>query len=192
METFSQSHKKLQVFCADFWPSADDCSLILADVGIDSARINLSEPSIMRWLSIIRELMRRNDGSMGVLVVVLMKQYPDNKALRDVCSPWIPATPAKDTSDAVPAGTVPVPAGAVLVKKFEDEASPDPKSNPKPDPKTKLVPVVTPVDFAEEAELVVPRIDTLWAAMVDMEQRMVEMEQWRKALSISKPAKKNG
>lgn len=139
----------------------------------------MAEPSIMRWLSIIRELMRKNDGSMGRLVVVLMKQYPDNKSLRDVCAPWIPASPAKDTT--APAVAPDLPPGAVLVKKFEDE---------KPLPKQKVVPVVAPVDFADEAELVVPRVDTLWEAMIEMERRMVEMEQWRSALSL--PAAKKG
>lgn len=176
METFSQSHKNLQMFCADFWPSQADCELILGDVGVDSKRINMAEPSIMRWLSIIRELMRKNDGSMAQLVIVLMRQYPENKSLAAVCAPWIPATPAKSSPNtSVPSApdTV-VPAGAVLAKKFEPELA--------------VVPVVAPVDFAEEAALVVPRIDTLWEAMIDMERRMVEMEQWRSALSI--PAKK--
>lgn len=192
MEVFSQSHKNLQMFCADFWPSQADCELILGDVGIDSTRINMAEPSIMRWLSIIRELMRKNDGSMGRLAIVLMKQYPENKSLAAVCAPWIPANPAKSSPNtsalpvvdsAAPEPSVPpVPPGAVLVKKFETE----PKSKPKPE----LVPVVAPVDFADEAELVVPRIDTLWEAMVDMERRMVEMEQWRNALSAQRPAKK--
>lgn len=187
MEVFSQSHKNLQMFCADFWPSQADCESILADVGIDSARINMAEPSIMRWLSIIRELMRKNDGSMGRLVIVLMKQYPENKSLAAVCAPWVPATPAKSSPNtSVPASEVmpetAVPPGAVLAKKFE------PETKSKPD----LVPVVVPPDFADEAELVVPRIDTLWEAMIDMERRMVEMEQWRSALSVPKSAKKNG
>jgi hypothetical protein len=189
VEVFSQSHKNLQMFCADFWPSQADCELILGDVGIDSTRINMAEPSIMRWLSIIRELMRKNDGSMGRLVIVLMKQYPENKSLAAVCAPWIPATPAKsspNTSVPLPADSAApetvVPPGAVLAKKFESE----PKSKPKP----ALVPVVAQPDFADEAELVVPRIDTLWEAMVDMERRMVEMEEWRSSLFAKRPANK--
>lgn len=168
MEQFSVAHKALQVFCADFWPSAEDCSLILGDIGIESARINLGEPSIMRWLSIINELRRRDDGSLGRLVVVLMDQYPENQALRAVCAPWIPANPAKTTQDKPDVPVAPVPAGAVLVKKF----TPEPKAAVEP----KVVPLVAPADFADDAELVVPKIDTLWDAVVDMEQRYVELE----------------
>lgn len=191
MEVFSQSHKNLQMFCADFWTTAEDCQLILSDVGVDSKRINLAEPAIMRWYSIIRELMRKNDGSMARLVVVLMKQYPENQALRDVCAPWIPATPAKTSSVDVDAT---LPPGAVLVKKFEAESGPEPKTKPKPEPAPKLVPVAVPEDFAEDAPLTVARIDTLWAAMVDTENRLREIEEWRNSLFArqSSPAKKKG
>lgn len=181
MEIFSKSHKALQIFCAGFWDTAADCELILGDVGIDSTRINLAEPSLMRWYSIIRELIRKNDGSMAVLVDVLMKQYPENKSLSAVCAPWIPSQPAKSapvesaTPEAPLAPSASVPTGAVLVKKFET--------------KPELVPVVAPLDFAEEAEEVIPRIETLWAAMIDVEQRLVELEQWR---NQPQPAKKKG
>ena len=162
MEQFSVAHKALQVFCADFWPSAEDCSLILGDIGIEGARINLGEPSIMRWLSIINELRRRDDGSLSRLVVILMEQYPENQALRTVCAPWIPAHPMQSAQEKPVAAVAPVPTGAVLVKKFVAEP--------------KVVPLVAPADFADDAELVVPKIDTLWDAVVDMEQRYVELE----------------
>lgn len=138
----------------------------------------MDEPSIMRWLSIIRELMRKDDGSMARLVVVLIKQYPQNKALQAVCAPWIPATPARtDPVQSVPPDSpvkseplkpelvAPVPTGAVLVKKFVAESKP--------------VPVVVPADFADEAGMAVARIDTLWAAMIDVEQRLANIEGWR-------------
>lgn len=144
LETFSQAHKTLQMFCAEFWSSAVDCEFILADIGVDSKRINLAEPSIMRWLSIIRELMRMNDGSMGRLVSALMKQYPENQSLRAVCAPWVPAAPAK--TEVLP---------------------------------SEVVPVVAAVDFATDVALVVPRVDTLWETLVDMERRLLELEQWR-------------
>lgn len=176
MEIFSKSHRDLQMFCADFWPSAADCQLILTDVGIESGRINMDEPSIMRWLSIIRELMRKDDGSMARLVVVLMKQYPDNKALAAVCAPWTPAVPARSALIEAPMPDEPnIPAGAVLVKKFDKKDTPVAApvgTKPASDP----VPVVVPPDFADEATLVVPRLDTLWEAMIDTERRLVELE----------------
>lgn len=179
MESWSVAHKNLQIFCADVWDTAERCQLILDEIGISSGRISLSEPSIMRWYRIILELMRRNDGSMTQLVQALMKDYPGNSALAVVCAPWTPSAPAKSLPipEPIPAPLVdsPVPPGAVLVKKFRDE------------PEPKAVPVVAPADFADEAELVIPRLDTLWEAMVDMERRMVEMEQWR---SLPKPARK--
>lgn len=176
MELWSVSHRNLQLLCADFWSTAEDCQSILDEIGISSGRINLSEPSIMRWMSIIRELMRKNDGSMARLVVVLTKQYPDNKQLADVCAPWVPSQPAKSLSEIPVSATTgtstntQVPDGAVLVKKFEDD---EPKPKPKP------VPVIAPPDFVEDATLVLPRIDTLWAAMIDVEQRLVELEKLR-------------
>lgn len=175
MESWSVSHKALQLFCASFWETADDCQLILDEIGISGSRINLSEPSIMRWLSIIRELMRKNDGSMGRLVTVLIKQYPENKQLLAVCSPWIAADPAMRGQSMQPESPDDVPPGAVLVKKFVNDNS--------------LVPVVAPHDFADEAGLVVPRIDTLWEAMVETERRLNELErrwdelyQWKDSL----------
>ena len=160
MESFSQSHKNLQMFCADFWPSAQDCELILGDVGIDSRRINMSEPSIMRWLSIIQEMRRRDDGSMSMLVNVLMKQYPENKQLREVCAPWIPTAPAKETLSATIVTTANATTAGVLVSK-----------KPK-----KLIPVVVDPDFSADADLVVPKLTTLWDAMIDTEKRITEME----------------
>lgn len=168
MEQWSVAHRSLQLFCADFWSTAEDCQAILDEIGISSGRINLSEPSIMRWMSIIRELMRKNDGSMARLVMVLTKQYPANQQLAAVCAPWIPAQPAKTmegaTTPAPEAGQAGVPKGAVLVKKFDAA------------PEAEPVPVVAPPDFADEAGLVVPRIDTLWEAMIDVERRIVELE----------------
>lgn len=186
MEIFSQSHKNLQLFCADFWPSQEDCQLILDDIGVSSGRINMAEPSIMRWLSIIRELMRKNDGSMARLVTVLIKQYPNNKDLIAVCAPWIPVMPAKSAEPVeenagspaqgapspAPAPAAAIPKGAVLVKKFED--------TPK-----EPVPIVAPPDFADEADLVVPRIDTLWEAMIDVERRLTDVER-----KLSQPERK--
>lgn len=175
MESWSVSHKALQLFCAGFWETADDCQLILDEIGISGSRINLSEPSIMRWLSIIRELMRKNDGSMGRLVTVLIKQYPDNQQLRTVCAPWIPANPAMPVQSMQPEQPDDVPAGAVLVKKFVNDHPP--------------VPVVAPPDFADEAGLIVPRVDTLWEAMVEtnrrlneLERRWAELYQWKDSL----------
>ena len=158
MESFSQSHKNLQMLCADFWPSAEDCQLILNDIGLTSVRINMAEPSIMRWLSIINELRRRDDGSMGRLVVVLLRQYPENQQLRDVCAPWTPAAPAHEATIAAPTGFVPGKKG-------------DAPEKPAPD-----------VEDIEEDALIVPRIDTLWDAMIDIEKRMIELEHLRETL----------
>lgn len=134
----------------------------------------------MRWLSILRELMRKNDGSMGRLVSVLIRQYPDNQQLLAVCAPWIASKPARsmeeggDPSISTVAEQSPiVPKGAVLVKKFEKEPLP--------------VPVVAPPDFTDEAPLLVARVDTLWEAMVDTERRMVDLEQWKATLFAGLP-----
>lgn len=164
MEMWSVSHRNLQIFCADFWPSADDCQLILDEIGVNSIRINLSEPAIMRWLSIIRELMRKNDGSMSRLVLALMKQYPDNKQLAAVSAPWIPAAPVK----AMTGDVVAMP----------------------PPPTPELVALVAPAEDAEEAQLIVPRLDTLWEAMVDQERRLDELERLRDSLFAQQPSPK--
>lgn len=221
MESWSIAHKNLQIFCADFWPSPDDCAAILEEIGISSNRINMSEPSIMRWLSIIKELMRKNDGSMAKLVVALVRQYPNNSALLAVCAPWIPSLPARSTvGEHMPTPaivTTELPPGAVLVQKFEPgfDLPPEPKpevplgpkvapntdgktavkpelkpegkaevkSDSKPDPKPAPDPVPSPVaappDSDEDLSLLVARVDTLWAAMVDTEQRVVELERLR-------------
>lgn len=159
MESWSVAHKALQIFCAGFWETAEDCQLILDEIGISSGRISLSEPSVMRWYRIILELMRRNDGSMARLVQALMRDYPDNKDLAAVCAPWIPAQPAKTLPPAEP---------------------------------PELVPVVVPADFADDAPLTIARLDTLWEAMVDVERRLVEIEQWRNPPPTKQPAKKKG
>jgi len=143
MESFSQAHRNLQMFCADFWEKSAECVVILDAIGISPSAVDMTPPAIMRWYSIIRHLMRLDDGSMGRLVVALMDQYPQNDALRAVCAPWIPALPAQLT--AVP------------------------KSQ-------KLLPVVVPVDFADEADAVVPKIDTLWITMVETNVRLTRLE----------------
>lgn len=193
MESWSVAHKNLQIFCADFWSTAEDCTVILNEVGVTSIRIRMNEPSIARWYSILIELMRMNDGSMGRLVTVLISKYPQNDALRSVCAPWIPDRPATLQQGlpppVMPAPVIPekvappleIPVGAVLVKEFTTEAESKPK------PKLPPVPVVAPSDFADEAGLVVPRIDTLWEAMIDTNRRLTEMEKWRASLFAVQP-----
>lgn len=187
METFSLSHRRLQIFCAGFWETAEDCQLILNDIGADNTRISLSEPSIQRWFRIINELIRKDDGSMARLVIVLMRDYPNNKALRDVCAPWIPASPMQAPPADKPA---PIPVGAVLVKEFvEDEldALPSPaKKKAKHVTSEEVIPLVASADFADEADLVIPKIQTLWDAMTStgeqmqkIIERLDEMDRWR-------------
>jgi hypothetical protein len=154
MEEFSQSHRTFQVFCAKFWQNADQCKMLLDEAGVPTGFIDYDEPSIMRWFSIINEMIRLGDDSMMRFVAVLMSKYPDNTRLAAVCAPWTPVAPAT-IGDS----------GAVLVKKFETE----------PPVKT-LVPLVTVPDFAGEASLVVPRVNTLWEAVAQFEKRFAELE----------------
>lgn len=176
MESFSVAHKNLQMFCADFWDDPASCVVILNEIGISPSAVDMTPPAIMRWYSIIRHLMRLNDGSMGRLVVALMNQYPANDALRSVCAPWIPATPAKITQPGAGASAAPesedvpepiaLPKGTVLVEKFKGKQTPQPT----------VVPVVVPADFADEADAVVPKIETLWATVVEQDKRIVRLE----------------
>lgn len=207
MESFSLAHRNLQMFCADFWEDPASCVVILNDIGISPGAVDMTPPAIMRWYSIIRHLMRLDDGSMSRLVVALMAQYPANDALRRVCSPWIPAqplttislaaqpgtqgspqggpatTPAPGTPLGTPVVPVPIvlPEGTVLVKEFKADDGPP-------------VPVVAPHDFAEEADAVVPRMETLWATVIEqdrhireLERRWTELYEWRNSLFGGKP-----
>ncbi len=117
MESWSKAHTNLQELCAQFWPSAEDCLQILAEMQITSTRINMQEPSRMRWLSMIREFMRKDDGSMGRLVKILMGYYPDNHELANVCAPWVLEAPAQ-TQRVVPPPVIkkPVKQEEVTVK----------------------------------------------------------------------------
>lgn len=150
METFSQNHRNLQVLCAEIWSSAADCELILSYLGIESSHVNLAEPSIMRWLSIIRELMFMNDGSLSRLVIVLMNQYPNNTTLRAVCAPWMPVAPASvltTHADPLPVAVAQSP-----------------------------VPVMVAAEFAEEAALILPRLDALWQTMIEVNAQITAIE----------------
>jgi len=176
VETWSIAHAKLQTFCADFWPDAASCRRLLADTGVSEANISFDEPPLLRWFSILRQLMKLNDGSMGRLVTTLLADYPENDALRTVCAPWIAASPA-----GIPGASfnlAPVPEGVALVQKFI----------PAPSVEVPIgVPVVAPMESAEEAALMVARMDTLWAAMIEQERRMAELEAWARAYPFLPP-----
>lgn len=213
MESFSVAHRNLQMFCADFWEDPAACVVILTEIGISPSAVDMTPPAIMRWYSIIRHLMRLDDGSMGRLVVVLMNQYPANDALRAVCSPWIPSRPmTRPSSHQVeePAKAVEpleLPPGTVLVEEFTGDDAPakkgksGPKGSPEPKPepfKTELVPVVVPVDFADEADAVIPKMETLWATVIEQDRRIKELErrwtelyEWRNSLFGGQATKKN-
>lgn len=203
MEQWSLSHKNLQNFCASFWDTAEDCQIILGEIGVTSIRIKMNEPSLARWFSIITELMRMNDGSMNRLVTVLISKYPHNDALRTVCSPWI-SVPMRDGINAsapvpvptpvptpVPvqskahvtvATTIDIPEGAALVQKYEpDAATPTPNGiTPRTD--IKLVPLVVSEEFSDDAALVIPRVQTLWDLMAEINERLILLEEWRSAM----------
>lgn len=136
------------MFCADFWDEPAQCIVILDAIGISPSSVDMTPPAIMRWYSIIRHLMRLDDGSMGRLVIVLMTEYPNNDALRTVCAPWIPALPSQ--IQVLPQKRLTV----------EDD----------------LVPVVVPIDFADEADTVVPKMDTLWSTVVEVNKRLILLE----------------
>lgn len=191
------------MFCADFWEDPASCVVILNEIGVSPSAVDMTPPAIMRWYSIIRHLMRLDDGSMGRLVVALMNQYPSNDALRSVCSPWIPSQPmtrpaASNAHPAEPQVAAPVvlPPGSVLVEEFKGAGAPDKKPKAKAEPE-KLIPVVVPVDFAEEADAVVPKMETLWATVIEQDRRIKELErrwtelyEWRNNLFGGQPQKK--
>lgn len=184
METFSVAHRNLQMFCADFWEDPASCVVILNEIGISPSAVDMTPPAIMRWYSIIRHLMRLNDGSMSRLVVALMGQYPANDALRSVCSPWIPSQPmtgnakgAKQPDHEADKAPFVLPEGTVLVEEFDPVGKPKKsKETPAPPVVPPVVPLVAPVDFADEADAVVPKMETLWATVIEQDRRIKELE----------------
>lgn len=157
MEKFTQSYRSLQIFASELWDTAFACQRIIEEAGATTLRINMSEPSIQRWFYVLDELRKLDDGSMGRLVQVMMKEYPGNSELQKVCAPWIPASPA--TSQFYPR---------------EDRPAAPPMPPPPPVP---VVPVVVPVDFAEDADLIVPRLETLWIAVREQAERIVQQDE---------------
>lgn len=180
MEKFTQSYRNLQIFASELWDTAFACQRIIEEAGATTLRINMSEPSIQRWFYVLDELRKLDDGSMGRLVQVMMKEYPENSELKNACAPWIPAAPATSTF-------------------YQDK--PREPSAPMPPPLVPVVPVVVPVDFAEDADLIVPRLETLWQAVREQAERiadndarlkqqevwLVNMDAWARGYPYSKP-----
>lgn len=157
MEKFTQSYRNLQIFASELWDTAFACQRIIEEAGATTLRINMSEPSIQRWFYVLDELRKLDDGSMARLVLVMIKEYPNNNDLLAVCAPWIPAAPA--TSQFYPE---------------KDRANGPPMPPPPPVP---VVPVVVPVDFAEDADLIVPRLETLWQAVREQAEKIAHQEE---------------
>ena len=136
------------------WPKVNDCRILVSDSGIDASQIDWDEPPSLRWQSVLFEAEKQ--GSLHILVPVLLARYAGNKQLQEACAPWMPNGESTERGEKA----------AVMMEPV------------------KLVPVIVPEEFAElAADNTVATIDSLRMVVVQQQRQIDEILAWRLQIS---------
>lgn len=177
MELFTKDYQNLATFCSGIWTTPGRCEVVLNDAGLEPSKFNLIGQPLIVWWAILNELRIRNDGSMSRLVVALMHEYPENNALRAASAPWVPS-PAQAGPVGIP-GPAPFPGAGPPGQKTEPPLG---ALETVVNPAATTVPLIAPIDYSDEADLVAQRGIALWHVMADLVRRVEELEKTRGVL----------
>lgn len=156
-------HKRLRDICAYLWDDSRDCRRLVADSLINSARINWDEPPSLRWQSVILECEKQ--GTLYKLCPILLAEYPQNTHLREAVAPWMENT----SGGATPITEIKVPE----VKAPEKVKEPEVK-----------VPIVVPVEFADEVDEIPITLQSIRADLAYLAKDIAELKRWRQEMAV--------
>lgn len=174
---WSIQHTELQKVCVYLWPIPAECRLLVAEAGVDSSRMTFAEPPAFFWESVILQCEKQE--SLRILVPVLLARYPNNKKLQEAVDPWIRLAEGEPVSKIGEGQTMVVAETPTTVTTMSQK-----KKIPGTNVEVEHVPVLVPVEFAEDAAVaLVATVNSLKVTVDQMYKDVGELIAWRHAVS---------